>query len=229
MNFNYNIDIFIVILLQTTLLFIYYLLTKKPLNNHDIFSDKLEKINSILKSTNHEKIITFEDIRDIELDAQEIFIFSSDIYRDIKNNGQFSDRLENISTFYKTVSQNLKKDKTYNYYIKKDANFRHSIISFLTSHKENKNVNFFIIPSEKYLFYSEIYLYAIAGKQRAFEFLPSISNEEERKLFYLELEPKQVKRLNIIKDNLNKSYKKSSIIEIKNIKDNLKKFTNAIS
>ena len=224
MNFSF-LEIFLIILTQIVIVFLYHVFTKREPIKKDSFKDKLELLNSIIKNTDHENIITLDKLKDIELESNNIHVFSQDIYRDIKDNGQLSHNLKNISTFYETVSKNIKEKKSYYYFLKKDANYRHSLISFFTSHENHDNINFCIIPSEKYYFYDEVYLYEKNGKYRAFEFLPSISNEEEQRLFYLELDPLQVERLQLIKENLYSKYEKSSLNEINIIKAKLGDFS----
>lgn len=222
MELNFT-NIVIIVFMQLTLLFLYHLITKKNKQENDILNDKLQMLNAILKSTNHEKIYTLEKIKEIELESDEVFVFSKDIYRDIKDDGQFSTDLYSISAFYETVKINLTNKKKYCYFLKKDANFRHSIISFYNSHNNTDNVDFYIIPSEKYFFYDEVYLYIKKDKNEvcAYEFLPSISNEKERRLFFIELDEKQTKRLMDIKNNLIDIYKESSIVELSSIKSKI--------
>ena len=224
MSFSY-LEIFLIIFTQIVILFLYHLFTKKEPTKKDIFKDKLELVNTILKNTKHDKIVTLDKIKDIELQADSVTVFSQDIYRDVKDNGQFSDSMHSISTFYDTVATNIQDGTSYKYFLKKDANFRHSLISFFTSHTLSDNIEFYIIPSEKYYFYDEVYLYNINGKKRAFEFLPSISNEEEQRLFYLELDPMQVKRLESIEKNLIDKYKDESVSEVAKIKSKLSEFS----
>ena len=209
MNFSL-LEIFLIVFSQILILFLYHLFTKKEPKKQDIFQDKLDSINAILKNTNHEKIVTLDKIKEIELKAKNVTVFSQDIYRDVKDNGQFDKDLYNISTFYDTVQKNIQNGVVYQYFLKKDANFRHSLISYFASHKKIAQIEFYIIPSAKYYFYDEVYLYEIDGKNRAFEFLPSISNEKEQRLFYLELDTIQVKRLESIKLNLISKYKDKS-------------------
>jgi len=226
MSFSY-FEIFLIISSQVILLFIYNLFIKKDIKKQDIFKDKLELINSIFKHTKHNKIVQLEDIKKIELDASNISVFSADIYRDVKDEGQFSNEIYNVGTFYDTVSKNLNNNKIYNYFIKRDANFRHSLINYFTSHTVVDKVKFFIVPSEKYYFYDEIYLYEYDNgiTAKAYEFLPSISDEKEERLYYLELDDKQVKRLQNIKQNLASKYEESSTKEVEKIKSKIDEFT----
>jgi len=55
--------------------------------------------------------------------------------------------------------------------------------------------------------------------------LPSISNEKEQRLFYLELDPIQVKRLKSMKLNLISKYKDGSSQEVAKIKSKLSEFS----
>lgn len=228
------IQIFFIVFIQLFLLFIYHFMTKKGNNKNDLFKDKLELINSIFKNTKHDKITLLEEIKKIELKADEMTIFSQDIYRDVKDNGQFSNTMYTIGTFYDIVAENLKskKDKKYNYFIKRDANFKHSIISFFKSHDSNhtqEKAKFIIIPSDKYHFYDEVYLYEYRDKSikpKAFEFLPSISNEKEQILYYIELDENQIARLLKIKDNLQKKYGENSEKDIKEIHEKIDEFSN---
>lgn len=224
MNFSI-FEIFLIVFSQIIILFLYYLFTKKEPLKKDVFKDKLELIDAILKNTKHDKIVTLEKIKEVELQADAISVFSQNIYRDVKDNGQFSKDVYNISTFYDTVSNNIKNNKKYNYFLKKDANFRHSLISFFTSHTSYENIKFYIIPSEKYYFYDEVYLYEIGGEKRAFEFLPSISDEKEQRLFYLELDHAQVSRLESIKKTLVSKYEKDSVYEVDKIKSKISEFS----
>lgn len=220
MNLEFT-TILTIICSQLVLLFAYHYLTKKDKHKTDTLQDKLQILNAILQSTKHEKIYSIEKIKEIELQSDRIYVFSKDIYRDVKNNGQFSNDLFSISTFYETVKENLNSKKHYTYFIKKDANFKHSIISFLNSHSSIENVEFIIIPSEKYFFYDEVYLYYSGEQVSAYEFLPSISNEKEKRLFYIELDESQIKRLEEIKIHLITKYKDSSLDEFLKIKSKL--------
>ena len=226
MTFSY-FEIFLIVGSQITLLFLYNVFIKKNTNKQDIFKDKLELINSIFEHTKHDKIVQLDEIKKLELKADTINVFSSDIYRDVKDDGQFSNDIYNVGTFYDTVSQNINKQKSYNYFIKRDANFRHSLISFFTSHTLVDKIKFIIIPSEKYYFFDEVYLYEYKNgeKSKAYEFLPSISNEKEERLYYLELDEKQVKRLQTIKNNLTSKYEEISIKEVKQIKSKIDEFS----
>lgn len=227
------IEIFLIVFSQIVLLFLFYFFSKKNSKRDDVFRDKLELLESIFRHTKHDKILSLEDIRKIELDQniKYVNVFSQDIYRDVKNNGQFANEKYNVGTFYETVAKNIKHKKSYNYFLKKDANFRHSVISFFGSHNDLTDVNFVIIPSNKYYFYNEVYLYEYIDseeyeyKAKAYEFLPSISNEDEEMLYYLELDQKQVKRLLDIKENLLKKHYESSQEEIKLIKSKMNEFS----
>lgn len=223
MNFSF-LEIFLIILTQIVILFLYHIFTKKEPIKKDKFKDKLELLNAILKNTKHDSIITLDKLKDVELESDNIYVFSQDIYRDVKDNGQFSKNMNNIGTFYETVAENISNDKLYYYFLKKDANYRHSLISFFTSHTNTDNIHFCIIPSEKYFFYDEVYLYETNGEYSAFEFLPSISNEKEQRLYYLELDQTQVNRLKVIKENIFYKYEKDSLEEVNAIKDKLGEF-----
>lgn len=226
MNFSIS-EIILIIFSQVLLLFLYNLFIRKNIKKEDQFKDKLELLNSIFSNTKHDKIASLEEIKKIELKAERISVFSQDIYRDVKDNGQFSDDMYNVGTFYDTVSKNISENKSYNYFIKNDANFRHSLISFLTSHKAVERIKFIIIPSEKYYFYDEVYLYEYYDdtEPKAYEFLPSISNEDEEQLYYLELDEKQVSRLIQIKNNLLSKYEKDSKYEVEMIKSKIGEFS----
>lgn len=192
-----------------------------------MFKDKLELINSIFKNTKHDKITLLEEIKKTELKADEITVFSQDIYRDVKDNGQFSNTMYTIGTFYNVVAKNIQKEKKYNYFIKKDANFKHSLISFFKSHPNSESAEFIIIPSEKYHFYDEVYLYEYkdGSEAKAYEFLPSISNEKEQTLYYIELDMQQTKRLLSIKNNLKDAYIEESQRDIAQIKSRIDDFS----
>lgn len=220
------LEIFLIVFSQMVLLFLYNLFIRQDERKHDVFQDKLELLNSIFLHTKHSKIISLEEIKQIELQAQKVNVFSQDIYRDVKDNGQFANDTYNIGTFYETVQTNLKSGKEYNYFLKKDANHRHSIVSFFKSHPHYEKVEFVIIPSEKYYFYDEVYLYEFNdGTFKGYEFLPSISNETEERLYYLELDDKQVKRLFDIKVNLSEKYQVASHNEVLRIQANLDEFS----
>jgi uncharacterized protein (UPF0216 family) len=238
-NFTFA-EIALIIFSQIILLFLFNLFIRKDSKKHDIFKDKLELLESIFTHTKHDKIVNLEDIKKIELDdnIKTVNVFSQDIYRDVKDNGQFSDEKYNVGTFYETVSKNISNNTSYNYFLKKDANFRHSLISFFSSHPKTENIDFIIIPSNKYYFYDEVYLYEydkpeieiIDGKKheikaRAYEFLPSISNEDEELLYYLELDEKQIERLLQIKEKLFSKYCDISKNEIELIKSKIGEFS----
>jgi len=213
---NFFITVIIIVVTQTILLFIYNFIINKTKNNNDLLDEKLKTLEAILKSTKHEKILSLDKIKDVELNSQEVFVFSKNLFRDVKNKGQFSNKLYNIGTFYKTVKQNLLQSKIkYTYFLKKDSHSKHFIHSFSDSYQEidrlDDKVNFVMIPAEKYFFYDEIYLYRQNNTYSAFEFLPSISNEKEELLYYLELEDKQASRLVSIKDELTKTYTKNTL------------------
>ena len=217
MSGNFFIDVIIIVLIQALLLYIYNLIRNKYKDKNDPLLDKLEIVKAILASTKHDKILSLERIKEIELSSKEVYIFSKDMFRDVKNNGQFSKDSYNIGTFYPTVKQNLLASKThYTYFIKKDSHWKHFIHSFYDSYNSikdiDKKVDFYMINGNKYFFYDEIYLYINKKDEYiAFEFLPSISNEQEQILFYLELGEKQVERLVSIKNNLLKKYNKEPL------------------
>jgi len=201
-------------------MYAYHFATHKYKKQKDPLEEKLEIVRAILESTKHEKILSLDKIKEIELESKEVFVFSQDMSRDVKNMGQFAEGTFNIGTFYQTVKNNLLTGKVkYTYFLKKDSHWKHFIHSFSKSYttldKLDDKVNFFLINPEKYFFYDEIYLYKmIDGKYLAFEFLPSISNEEEELLFYLELDERQINRLVAIKNNLIQKYdnKKLSLL-----------------
>lgn len=78
MSFSY-IEIFLIVLSQLILLFLFNFMMRKSKKKHDVFKDKLELINSILSNTRHDKIAPLDEIKKVELDADEITIFSADI------------------------------------------------------------------------------------------------------------------------------------------------------
>lgn len=220
-------DMLLIVLSQIVLLFLFHLFFRKDKKKHDVFKDKLELLNSIFANTKHDKIVSLDEIKKRELKANTINVFSQDIYRDVKDSGQFSHEIYNVGTFYQTVTENLNNKKSYNYFIKRDANFKHSLISFFKSHQSIEKVKFCVIPSEKYYFYDEVYLYEYENGEdaQAYEFLPSISNEESEKLYYLELDAKQVARLITIKNNLIQKYEESSIQDVTQVQANIQEFS----
>jgi len=211
---NFFADVIIIVLIQVVLLYIYNFIIHKYKDKNDPLLDKLQVVKAILESTKHDKILSLEQIKEIELSSKEVYVFSKDMFRDVKNNGQFSKDSYNVGTFYPTVKHNLLTSKIhYTYFIKKDSHWKHFIHSFDDSYKSIKDidekVDFHMIDGNKYFFYDEIYLYINKkNKYIAFEFLPSISNEKEEMLFYLELGEKQVERLVSIKNNLIRKYDK---------------------
>ena len=225
MSFNY-IDMVLIVFSQVIILFLFHLFIRKDKKKHDVFKDKLELLNSIFANTKHDKIVSLDELKKRELKAHRINVFSQDIYRDVKDSGQFSNETYNVGTFFKTVTENLNNKKAYNYFIKRDANFKHSLISFFKSHKFIEKVKFIIIPSEKYYFYDEVYLYEYENglEAQAYEFLPSISNEESEKLYFLKLDSNQVSRLLIIRDNLLKKYEETSINDVREVESKIQEF-----
>ncbi len=220
MSGNFFIDVVIIVLIQASLLYIYNLIVNKYKDKNDPLLDKLEVVKAILGSTKHDKIQPLNRIKEIELKAKEVFVFSNDMLRDVKNNGQFSKESYNIGTFYPTVKKNLKNSNiNYSYFLKQDSHWKHFIYSFADSYNDIKDIDtkigFFMINANKYFFYDEIYLYLNKDNTYvAFEFLPSISNEKEQMLFYLELGENQVSRLVSIKENLSKKYKKEKLSDL---------------
>ena len=224
MSDNFFIDVIIIVTIQSTLLLIYNIVINKYKNNKDPLSDNLKIVRAILESTKHEKILSLDRIKEIESSSDEVFVFSKDMFRDVKNSGQFSDEAYNVGTFYSTVKENLKNtDINYTYFLKKDSHWKHFIHSFKKSYENiiniDNRVKIFMIPADKYFFYDEIYLYRVSkginkNKYIAFEFLPSISNEKDKLLFYLELGDKQVDRLIDIKEQLISSYKEEKLSEL---------------
>lgn len=213
---NFFATIVMIVITQSVLLFLYHLIINRNKKNNDILDEKLKTIEAILKSTKHDKILSLDKIKDIELNSQEVYIFSKNMFRDVKNNGQFSKSAHNIGTFYPTVKENLLKSNIqYTYFLKKDSHWKHFIHNFSQSYGNldniNLKVNFFMIPAEKYFFYDELYLYKYKNKDIAFEFLPSISDEENQMLYFLELEEQQVNRLKKIKDELMNTYSKDNL------------------
>jgi len=212
MSDNFFINVLIIVILQAILLFLYHFTRNKYEKKADPLNERLEIISAILASTKHEKILTLEKIVEIELKSKAVFVFSKDILRDVNDSGQFSNESHSVGTFYPTVKKNLaRNDVHYTYFLKQDSHWKHFVYSFSDSYKSIKNIDnkvmFFMIPAEKYFFYDEIYLYQDHnGIYSAFEFLPSISDEEERVLYYLELGDKQIERLVQIKETLQKSY-----------------------
>ncbi len=212
---DFFVTVVIIVITQSVLLFLYHLIINRDKKNNDILDEKIDTLKAILKSTKHDKILSLDKIKDKELNSQEVYIFSKNMFRDVKNNGQFSRSAHNVGTFYPTVKENLKLDKQYTYFLKKDSHWKHFIHNFSQSygniHEIDSKVNFFMIPAEKYFFYDELYLYVCDGKYIAYEFLPSISDEENQMLYFLELEEQQVNRLKKIKDELMITYSKDKL------------------
>ena len=212
MSGSFYINVLIIVIIQSLLLFLYKILNDKLNKKNDPLADKLNVLEAILQSTKHDKIVQLDKVQDLELECEEVFVFSKDLYRDVANKGQFAQELYNVGTFYNTVKENLTNSRThYTYFLKEDSHWKHFLHSFLDSYSMVKNldekVSFYMIPSNKYFFYDEIYLYKIADKKyQAFEFLPSISDEKEQILFFLELDSGQVDRLVAIKEKLSLTY-----------------------
>lgn len=224
MSDNFFIDVIIIVVIQSTLIFIYNIFINKYKKIKDPLSDNLKVVRAILESTKHEKILSLDRIKEIERESKEVFVFSKDMFRDVKNSGQFSDEAYNVGTFYPTVRNNLNNTNiNYTYFLKQDSHWKHFIYSFKISYKDiiniDNRISFFMIPADKYFFYDEIYLYRVSKEVNkneyiAFEFLPSISNEKDELLFYLELGDNQVNRLRAIKEQLINSYKKEKLSEL---------------
>ena len=216
MSGSFYIDVLIIVIIQSLLLFFYKIFNDKINKKNDPLADKLKVLEAILQSTKHDKIVQLDKVQDLELECEEVFVFSKDLYRDVTNKGQFAQELYNVGTFYNTVKENLTNNRVhYTYYLKEDSHWKHFLYSFLDSYSMvenlNKKVSFYIIPSSKYFFYDEIYLYKMADNEyQAFEFLPSISDEKEQILFFLKLDSAQVNRLVAIKEKLSLSYTKKA-------------------
>jgi len=217
MSGNFYLDVAIIVLLQSLIVYIYHYAVHTYKKQKDPLVEKLEVVKAILASTKHEKILSLDRIKELELNSKEIFVFSQDMSRDVKNIGQFAEDQYRVGTFYETVKNNLSSTTVkYTYFLKKDSHWKHFIHSFNDSYETaselDDRVDFYLIDADKYFFYDEIYLYkTVDEKYSAFEFLPSISNEEEKLLFYLELDDTQVARLVAIKDNLTKKYEKKKL------------------
>jgi len=211
MSDNFYINIIAIVLLQSFLLFIYNLVVNRKKKENDVLDEKLQTVEAILKSSKHDKIMSLSKIKEIELQSKDIYVFAKSMFRDVRNDGQFANTSNNVGTFYKTVHKNLSdKSMRYTYFLKQDSHWKHFIHSFKESYMDinelDNKVSFCMIPAEKYFFYDEVYLYKFENEYRAFEYLPSISDEKEELLYYLELGEKQVKRLEVIKDELIKIY-----------------------
>lgn len=213
---DFYLTILMIVIIQSILLFLYHLIINRNKKSNNILTEKLETIEAILKSTKHDKILSLDSIKDKELNSQEIYVFSKNMVRDVKNSGQFAKDTFSIGTFYPIVKKNLEKEKIkYTYFLKKDSHWKHFIHNFSNSYENiddiDLKIDFRMIPADKYFFYDELYLYKSNNQYTAFEFLPSISNEENQILYYLELEPKQVDRLVKIKNTLKNTYTKNTL------------------
>jgi len=221
MNLNLFITILTIILIQSILLFVYELIKNSNKKDNEEMDNKIKTIEAILKSTKHDKILSLDRIKAIEFESEEVSVFSKNMYRDVKDGGNFAKNSQDIGTFYETVKTNLLGEEVvYNYFLRKDTQWKHFIDNFERSYREIKRIDsvvrFIAIPANKYFFYDEVYLYRNKKTKEysAFEFLPSISNEEKQLLFYLELDEIQTARLLSIKKSLSLEYGESSLSEL---------------
>jgi len=219
MSDNFYINVIGIVLIQSFLLFIYNLIVNKNKKENDTLDEKLQTLQAILKSSKHDKIMSLNKIKEIELQSKDIYVFAKSMFRDVRNDGQFANTSNNVGTFYNTVHQNLSNEKMrYTYFLKQDSHWKHFIHSFKNSYSGvagiNEKVSFCMIPAQKYFFYDEVYLYKFENEYRAFEYLPSISDEKVELLYYLELGEKQVRRLKTIKDELIKIYPRNKLSDL---------------
>jgi len=219
MSDNFYINVISIVLIQSFLLFLYNLIINKKKKENDTLDEKLQTVLAILKSSKHDKIMSLSKIKEIELQSKDIYVFAKSMFRDVRNDGQFANTSNNVGTFYKTVHKNLSDESMrYTYFLKKDSHWKHFVHSFRISYSKieglDNKVSFCMVPAQKYFFYDEVYLYKFENEYRAFEYLPSISDEKEEFLYYLELGEKQVKRLEIIKDELIKIYPQNKLSDL---------------
>lgn len=196
--------------------------------------ERLDIIRTIMQDNGHNQITTFKYVTEVEKESDEIIVITEDLLTDIESNGEYDGKNESIGLFAKDVHENIKKGIQYTYYIKNDMKTNRTIKNHFSSHyqkikKENpelsiKEPKFILIPSDKFCFFSEIYLYKKNNEQQkdqAFEWLPAVSDQRTRVMYYVNLDTHQTSALNDILVNLHKEYYKSSEIEVDKIKESL--------
>lgn len=196
---------------------------------------RLDIIKTIMKDNGHDQITTFKNVTEVEKESDEIIVITEDLLTDIESNGEYDAVNESIGLFAKDVHENIKKGIQYTYYIKNDMKTNRTIKNHFYSHylkiqEENpelmiKEPRFILIPSDRFCFFSEIYLYKKNNAKKddqAFEWLPAVSDQRTRVMYYVKLDKHQTSMLNDILVNLHKEYYKPSKDEVDKIKESCK-------
>jgi len=196
---------------------------------------RLDIIKTIMKDNGQDQITTFKYVTEVERESDEIIVITEDLLTDIESNGDYAAINESIGLFAKDVHENIKKGIQYTYYVKNDMKTNRTIKNHFYSHylkirEENPELNikephFILIPSDKFCFFSEIYLYKKNNAQKddqAFEWLPAVSDQRTRVMYYVKLDKHQTSTLNDILVNLHKEYYKLSKEEVDKIKESCK-------
>ena len=195
---------------------------------------RLDILKTIMSDNGYDQIITLKQVSELELNADSISVVTEDLLTDIskekfceyKNIGND----DTVGIFYSEVHENLnrKNPVSYTYFLKDNGeSSKKNIELFMDSHNDPINVNFILIPKDEFCFLSEIYLYKCKKdkvknnifkdnvittnkatyQHYAVEWLPSISNQLSKNMFYINLNSKQVNTLSDILHVLEKKYK----------------------
>lgn len=198
-------------------------------------TERLDILRTIMEDNGYNQITTFKNVAEVEREAEEIVVITEDLLTDIEPNGEYTKDNEVVGLFVKEVHANIRRGIKYTYYLKNDMKTNRSIKNHIRSHYNKilsetpelkiQEPEFILIPSEKYCFFSEIYLYKKSSFQNddmAFEWLPAVSDQRTLTMYYVNLDNNQVSMLNDILVNLHKDYYNVSKNEVMKIKESLK-------
>ena len=171
---------------QTTLFYLQFDKNQVSKLSHILTNTK--KIYGVTLASNLEKyeefIINQSQINKIEKEAHNIEIITDSLQDDIKG-GQF----------FEPVSYNIKNDKTYTYYVPNTSSIHDQINQYKEDHNQNnESYRFILIPSDMFLFYSNIFIY---DKDNAFEFISSTKQ-------YFKYDKEQCKKIQFSLEKLEK-------------------------
>jgi len=213
---------------------LYHIESLEEKKNREL-DQRLDIVKTIMKDNGHDQITTFANVAEVERESDEIIVITEDLLTDIESNGEYDNNDYTIGLFAKDVHQNIKNGIQYIYYIKNDMKTNRTIKNHYYSHylklkKENpsleiKEPKFILIPSEKFCFFSEVYLYKKNNSQeddQAFEWLPAVSERRTKVMYYVKLDKNQTSFLNDILVNLEKEYHAVSKQEVDKIKESFR-------
>ncbi|MEP2942352.1 MAG: hypothetical protein ABJM86_03095 [Hyphomicrobiales bacterium] len=143
-------------------------------------NDRVNDLKTFFAAQQMGWIVNDKYIRVMELGSPETWVFSRTLINDLDDTGEI----------FQSVKANLEENHKYTYFIPDTPTSYQAVSKYFKLHTfSKKQVQFYLIPEENFLFYTEIVAYNVHSEsQSAIEWLPLTQESGNASQFYIKMD-----------------------------------------